>query len=119
MIQDLRKVIQKSNTLNIKHIKAIKLVVRPRVFRIIYLDDRTRGFDNIKPFAMDHEGYYVCCPCCFQIEKVNALDFKNGSKAQIQCKSKKNSEIYKINQDELSAYSYKMAAYTVNLDGWQ
>jgi hypothetical protein len=119
MILTFNKVIEKANKINPKHVKAVKLIAKPRVFRMIYLDDRTKGFDNVKPFAMDDQAYYVCCPCCMQIEKVNVADFKGGSTLDVKCTSKKNSEIFKLDLTGTSTFGYKMAGYTVNLKGWE
>lgn len=119
MILSFNKVIEKATTINTRHVKAVKLIAKPRVFRMIYLDDRTKGFDNVKPFAMDDQSYYVCCPCCMQIETINAADFKGGSTLDVKCTSKKNSEIFKLDLTGTSTFGYKMAGYTVNLKGWE
>ncbi|KAB3534414.1 hypothetical protein F8154_08910 [Alkaliphilus pronyensis] len=119
MALSFKKVIEKATTINAKHVKAVKLIVRPKVFRTIFLDDRTRGFDNVKSFAMDDQSYYVCCPCCMQIEQIKVADFKGGSTLDVKCTSKKNSEIFKLDQTGSSTFGYKMAGYTVNLKGWE
>lgn len=119
MIIDFNKVIKAAEEINPKHVICIKSVFDMKKHRMIYLDQRSLGFDNVKPFAADHEAYYVCCPCCQQIEKVSKVSFEAGSKAKIQCTSKKNSQRFMIGQDGSSSYGFKMIGYTVNLDGWK
>lgn len=118
MILDFNKVIEVAEEISPKHVICIKSVFDTRRHRMIYLDQRSLGFDNVKPFAADNEAYYVCCPCCQQIEKVSKVLFKNELKVKIQCSSKKNSQRFKIGQDGSSTYGFKMIGYTVNLDGW-
>ncbi len=119
MSLDFKKVISTATKINPKHVKAIKIIARQRIYRMIYLDDRTLGFNDIKPFAADQDNYYVCCPCCLQIEQIKAAAFNSGSKLQVQCKSTKNSQRYMISQDGSSEFGIKMTGYSVDLKGWE
>lgn len=119
MILDFNKVTKLATKINPKHVKAIKVVARQRIFRMVHLDDRTTGFDNIKPFAADQDNYYVCCPCCLQIEQIKASDFGNGSRLKVQCKSTKNSQRFTISQDGSSVFGIKMTGYSVDLTDWE
>jgi len=89
-------------------------------YKVIYLDDRARNFDETKPFAYSNGFYYVCCPCCHQIERVAEHYFQDASIAKIQCSTRTITQKVAFTKGSkgIDSISFKRLAYTLNLEGW-
>lgn len=110
---------EKSET-NVKHITAIRILVG-RSYKIIFMDDRTRHFQVVKPFAYDEESYFVVCPCCHQIERVSDNYFIDKTKAVIQCSNRTITQktYFKEKPDSIEMISGEMSSFTLDLTDWK
>lgn len=105
---------------NVKYITAIRILVG-RTYRMIFMDDRTKRFQAVKPFAYDEGFYFVVCPCCHQIERVADSFFEDKTKAVIQCTNRTTTQktFFKEKGDSIEMISGDMKGYTLNLTDWK
>lgn len=105
---------------NVKYITAIRILVG-RSYRMIFMDDRTKHFKDVKPFAYDEGFYFVVCPCCHQIEKVSDDYFEDKTKAVIQCSTRTLTQktFFKEKPDSIDIVSGEMKGYNLDLTDWK
>jgi hypothetical protein len=106
--------------INMKDVTAIKILVG-RSYRMMFIDDRTKHFQDAKPFAYDKGYYYVVCPCCHQIESVSEDYFQDKTKAVIQCRNRTITQktFFKKKADSIETISGQMKAYNLDLTDWK
>lgn len=106
--------------LNLDHMTAIK-VLCGRTYKILYMDERTKKFQDVKPIAYDKGFYYVVCPCCHQIERVSEHHFQSGNKAKIQCSTRliTPKTMFKKSSDRIEQNTFKTLSYNMDLDDWK
>ena len=105
---------------NVKYITAIRGLVG-RSYRMIFMDDRTKHFQAVKPFAHDEGFYFVVCPCCHQIERVSDSYFMDKTKAVIQCSNRIITQKTFFNEkaDSIEMISGEMKGYNLDLTDWK
>ncbi|KXL52820.1 hypothetical protein CLNEO_18430 [Anaerotignum neopropionicum] len=106
--------------LNLKHVTAIK-VLCGRTNKILYMDERTKHFEDVKPFAYDSGFYYVVCPCCHQIERVSKHYFQDGNKAKIHCSTRTITQKtkFKKGSESIEQNTSKSMSFNLDLDDWK
>ncbi len=120
MLLGLNQLFDDKAEINAKYITAIK-VLCGRSYKVIYLDDRTKGFRETKPFAYSNGDYYVACPCCHQIEKVSDNYFVDGNQSKIQCSNRTitRKTRFKATEHGIKPVTFRNLGYTLNLDDWK
>lgn len=101
---------------NMKHITSIR-VLCGRKYVTLWMDERTKQFQLVKPFAYDDGNYYVICPCCHQIERVADHYFKDVPKATILCRTRNITEKTFFRSGK--PISAKLKGYEVDLTDWK
>lgn len=106
--------------INMKDVTAIK-VLCGRSYITIFMDDRTKHFQDAKPFVYDNGFYYVVCPCCHQIERVSEEYFQDKTKAVIQCSTRTLTQktFFKKVTDTVEPITGKLKAFNLDLTDWK
>lgn len=109
MIFDFEDVIDKAEIIHADSVKAIEKYIPRRGTLRFYFDSRTT--DEVHPFAYGNGFYYVCCPCCYQIERITEAQLKR----KVACANKKAIvyQVFIVGEDEVKI---KRDSYSVKLD---
>lgn len=106
---DFEDVLNKAEVINAASVMAIEKYVPRRGTLRFYFDSKTT--DEVHPFAYGNGHYYVCCPCCYQIERITEAQLKK----KVACANKKAIvyQVFIVGEDEVKI---KRDTYSVNLD---
>lgn len=120
MILDFNNILNEASEVNIKHVTAVNVLCGRR-YRTLFLDDRCKVFQETKPFAYSDGFYYVCCPCCHQIEKVAEHYLQDANIAKIQCSNRTISQKVMFSQGSkgIETTAFKTLGYKLNLEDWK
>lgn len=109
---DFEDVIRKAEIISASQVKAIEKYIPRRGKLRFYLDSRTT--DEVHPFAYGNGFYYVCCPCCYQIERIPEVLINT----KVECSNKKMilDQVYIIGGQE---FRVKRSGYTLDVTDWK